>query len=328
MKILFVAGRPGAATGSSTYRECVLERVLPSVDGAIYRGPEDLEHQWDWIHVLDGKLIPPELMNGERNNLIVDVHDHYWVSPPSFPAPDQLLRRIIQKKRKKHYLPVLRRAARVFVHSEAVRAAIDHDDVHNVGLGVKLPDSAHFDRENKTRILLAGRDLFRKGVIPLIGAIREVRKEIPGIELVIAGKEYPHSLYFTRLISLGLPVHFAGQCSHDRMEELYGAARCVVLPSWIEAFGLVLIEGMARGVPVIAADAGGMPEAVSHQKTGQLFPPGDVRALAGAIRTIWKESSRVRGWAEAARRDVERRFSDESMALRILKAYQSERQRD
>ncbi len=321
MKILFVTSRPGAITGSSAYQEIILDHLLPAVEGSIYRGPEDLNRQWDWIHVLDGRHLPRPIVDHPPPNLIVDLHDHYWCSPPAYPSPDRWLRRVVQKKREKHFRSTLKIARRVLVHSEAVRAAVRHDDVINVGLGVPLPSDGAAGEERNHQILLAGRDLFRKGVIPLLGAIRIVRQTIPGIELLLAGREYMHSLAFTRIISAGLPVRFLGERSREEMNRLYRKVGCVVLPSWIEAFGLVLIEGMARGAPVIATDTGGMPEVVSHRVTGQLVPPGDVDALAGAIRAVWSEPREVRDWAEAGRESVRERFSCQTMTSKIVGAY-------
>jgi starch synthase len=82
-----------------------------------------------------------------------------------------------------------------------------------------------------------------------------------------------------------------------------------VLPSLGEHFGRVLIEAMATGLAVVATDAGGVPEIVSHGETGLLVPPADPRALADAVVRLLKEPGLAMCLGAAGRRRAEAEFS-------------------
>ena len=82
----------------------------------------------------------------------------------------------------------------------------------------------------------------------------------------------------------GYPVHFVGSVPQESMSMAYRASDIVVIPSIVqEGFPLVACEAMAAGRPVIASNAGGIPEVVIHGDTGLLVPASDVGALAEAI---------------------------------------------
>ncbi len=321
MRILFVTAKGRPITGASIYARLVIEHVLPAVDGAVYAKPRDLDDRWDAIHVLDGKRIPRPVWKRGGDNLILDVHDHYWCSPPDFPAPDRALRLLAQKIRKRHFEKVLGRAGRVIVHSDAVAAALSHRSVLKVNLGVPIPSGRRAEEKKRHAILLAGRDLFRKGVVPLFDALRIALDAVPSLELLLAGKEYPHALAGAKLLSAHLPVRFLGERTPEEMDTLYEEVAGVVLPSWIEAFGMTILEAMARRVPVIATDCGGPAEVVRHRVTGQLVPPGDSRALAEAMVTLFREKRLVASWAEAGRDLVARRHSIDAMVSGMIEAY-------
>jgi glycosyltransferase involved in cell wall biosynthesis len=89
-------------------------------------------------------------------------------------------------------------------------------------------------------------------------------------------------------LGLGNRVKFLGYI--DDPNGCYPMLDVLVMPSRKETFGLVLIEAMSFGLPVIATNAGGVPEIVIDGKTGILVPPGDARALAGAMRTLFEDN--------------------------------------
>ena len=85
-----------------------------------------------------------------------------------------------------------------------------------------------------------------------------------------------------------------------RREELaayYRMSTVVVIPSWFEAFGLVAVEAMACGKPVVASDVGGLAETVRHGHNGYLFPVGDHVRLAGYVSHILSRPTCAGKWA-------------------------------
>ncbi|MEU8603724.1 glycosyltransferase [Streptomyces parvulus] len=114
---------------------------------------------------------------------------------------------------------------------------------------------------------------------------------------------------------------------------LYDTARCrealarsvaVVAPStWLEAFGLVVVEAMAAGVPAVAAGHGAFTELVEDGVTGLLHRPGEAASLAACLRRITAEASRNREMGRAARRRYERGFSPDVGLERLLEGYRT-----
>jgi glycosyltransferase involved in cell wall biosynthesis len=102
-------------------------------------------------------------------------------------------------------------------------------------------------------------------------------------------------------------MSFAGVVTGRRLDQVYGAADLVVVPSRNESFGMVIAEAHARGIPVLAARVGGIPEALSGTTAGILVPPEDPWALAMVLRHWWANPQRraeLKGAAGAARETV------------------------
>jgi D-inositol-3-phosphate glycosyltransferase len=150
-------------------------------------------------------------------------------------------------------------------------------------------------------VLYVGRFDPRKGIETLVRAFAELSKktksstlQVP-LRLVIVGgcqeggtdadeKERIESL----VKDLGIEVQttFAGRIGHERLAAYYTAADVCVIPSHYEPFGLVAIEAMACGTPVIASDVGGLKFTVVPGETGLLVPPQDVSGFAMAIEEV------------------------------------------
>ena len=95
----------------------------------------------------------------------------------------------------------------------------------------------------------------------------------------------------------------------SRPQQALAAAGVLVLPSLAEGFGLVLIEAMAAGVPVVATDVAGVRDVVRDGATGLLVPPGNAPAMAAAIRRVLGDRPLRHRLVTAATDDVRRRFT-------------------
>ena len=114
---------------------------------------------------------------------------------------------------------------------------------------------------------------------------------------------------------------FPGCLSHNILPSYYAAADVCVVPSHYEPFGLVAIEAMASGTPVVASDVGGLKFTVVPEETGLLAPPKDEVAFAAAIDRILLNPSWRNDLGQAARKRVETNFSWNGVASKLSNLY-------
>ncbi len=107
----------------------------------------------------------------------------------------------------------------------------------------------------------------------------------------------------------------------DRVELVWGASDIAVVPSFCEAFGLVVIEAMAAGLPVIGSDSGGIPELIDDGRTGLLVEPRNPRELAEALATLLRSESLRSSMGGAAAEEVRRRFDMQRHIEGLLELY-------
>jgi glycosyltransferase involved in cell wall biosynthesis len=155
-------------------------------------------------------------------------------------------------------------------------------------------------------LLFVGHLYPQKNFATLVRALRRIRRDVPHALVVVGRPRWKYDTDLRLVEELGLRdrVHFLYYVPNDDLPALYTMATCLVYPSLYEAFGLVQLEAMACGCPVIGARAGAIPEVVGD--AGLLFEPHDVDALAQALlRVIEDGALRAdlvgRGLARAAR---------------------------
>lgn len=161
-------------------------------------------------------------------------------------------------------------------------------------------------------ILYVGRLVHRKGVHILVKAMPFMLKEFPRARLLIAGDGYmrkPLSLLIKRL-NLEVYIKLLGFIPEENLPKLFKASDLFVLPSlYGESFGLVLLEAMASGKPIVASKVGGIPEVIEDGVTGLLVKSGSKRDLADAITRILSDRGLAETLANNARRTAEERYS-------------------
>jgi glycosyltransferase involved in cell wall biosynthesis len=143
------------------------------------------------------------------------------------------------------------------------------------------------------RILFVGRLVERKGVAGLLDAVERLPAAL-GAQLEIVGDGPDRSHLDTQIRRAGLQgrVTLRGRISTPELREAYATADVLVLPSIrdsrgdTEGLGVVLLEAMSYGVPVIGARVGGIPDIVVDGESGLLVPPGDTTALSAALERL------------------------------------------
>jgi glycosyltransferase involved in cell wall biosynthesis len=178
------------------------------------------------------------------------------------------------------------------------------------------------------RMLFVGRLVERKGVHVLLDALALLPEE-PPIRLEVVGDGPEREALEHRARSLGVAerVRFHGFVRREELERQLAGCDALVLPAVVDAkgdvegLGVVLLEAMSFGKPVIASAAGGITDIVRPSENGLLVPPGDAKSLAAAVECLARDPALVRRLGAAARRDVEANFSWDSILDRLEAVY-------
>ncbi|WP_165066849.1 glycosyltransferase family 4 protein [Paludisphaera rhizosphaerae] len=180
-------------------------------------------------------------------------------------------------------------------------------------------------------VVYLGRMERRKGTLDLIRAIPEVIRRVPEASFVLIGADRPHcpgGRTHAQYIAQELPaeararIELTGELSDDEVDRRLQRADLFVAPSLYESFGLIFLEAMRWGTPVLGTATGGIPEIVEDGRSGLLVPPEDPERLAAAIVNLLTDESLRCRLGEAGRRRVETRFTVEQMARGTLRVYE------
>lgn len=193
--------------------------------------------------------------------------------------------------------------------SAACRAyGLNRHRVATVPEGIRLTDWEHPHKTNPrpatATILSVAMQYRRKDTRTLLCAMPKVLEIVPGTRLRIVGggPQLPELKRLCQRLGLSGQVTFLGPVPDDRtVRREYAHADLFCLPSRQEGFGIAFLEAMASGLPVVAADAGAVPELVPDGQAGILVPPGDANALATAIGTLLADTTRRKRMGRAGR---------------------------
>ncbi|MFH0810550.1 MAG: glycosyltransferase family 1 protein [Pseudomonadota bacterium] len=173
-------------------------------------------------------------------------------------------------------------------------------------------------------VLYVGRLAASKNLTRLVGAYGRLPESArQRFQLLLVGPDEGEEAGLREQVArlgLGDAVLFSGYVPHERLPAYYRQARCLVLASHYEGFGLPLAEAMACGTPVVAANTGSMPEVVGQG--GLLVDPTDEAALAQAIERLCL-NDRLHGQLGAAALAQAARYSWEKAARRTLAVYKA-----
>ena len=144
-------------------------------------------------------------------------------------------------------------------------------------------------------LLFVGRLQPSKGIDTLLQAAADIRRDYPEVCVLVVGgldnQDAHETAELNRLQTLGNSlglsnVRYIKARPQEKLAQYYAAADVFVMPSHYESFGMVVLEAMACGTPVVASEVGGLASTVIHGDSGLLVPPGDWRAFAQAISRL------------------------------------------
>lgn len=224
-----------------------------------------------------------------------------------------------------------RRAARVIATSDYCRRAIHThygvpvDRIALVPEGIDLPHwQTTLARGSVVRdpftILCVARQYPRKHIHDLLHAFVQVRRRVPRARLVIigAGPEHDRLRALAHMLQLDESTHFVGPLPQmEQVAAWYRRSTVFCLPSVQEGFGIVLLEAMASGLPVVSTTATAIPEVVPQRRAGILVPPAHPTALADALVELLEQPALRAAYGAFGQAHVQQ-FTWEHVAARFL----------
>lgn len=198
---------------------------------------------------------------------------------------------------------------------------------------VFTPDGAVEQRTRRYRVLSASRLVRRKGVGTMIAALAALVAQGRDVELVVVGgagvagadlvddPEYQRLDALARSLGVRDHVTFRGQLGQREMPAVYRSADVVVCAPWYEPFGIVPLEAMACGRPVVASRVGGLIDTVVEDATGVHVPPRDEHAVTAAVAALLDDPERRAAYGRAGSARAEERYTWHEVAAASERVY-------
>ena len=184
--------------------------------------------------------------------------------------------------------------------------------------------------DGRPNVLFVGRLERRKGLPHLLDAFALVQQEIPNARLLIVGAydELEKMPFLLQVHHLGLTnVHFIGRVTDEELARYYHTAQVFCAPSTgMESFGMVLLEAMASGAPVVASDIEGYHDVVDDGVQGVLVKPEAPESLAHALVSLLRDPARRQAMSQEGRKKAQP-YAWPVVAARVMEYYQSVRER-
>lgn len=291
-------------------------------------GPFDIIHAHDWLGAYAGKA----LKHAWKAPLVATIHATEW-------GRNNGLHNDLQRYISDVEWWLAYEAWQVICCSKYMRAELQSvfqvpDDKLSVipnGVYPHLfrtgphPDEVRwrFAAPNEKVVFHVGRLVREKGLDVLIDAVPLVLRERSDVKFIVAGKG-PHETSLkehARAIGVHERMYFTGYVDDDLRNALYRMANVAVFPSLYEPFGIVALEAMAAGTPVVVSDTGGISEVVEETVTGLKCRTGDPQSLAEQILWALGNPLEARAMSERAARVVESQYNWDSIAATTAQVY-------
>ncbi|AAL82009.1 glycosyl transferase [Pyrococcus furiosus DSM 3638] len=221
---------------------------------------------------------------------------------------------------------------RIIAVSKAAKSFIEHFTSVSVSIVPNgVDDTRFFPAKHKDKIkakfglegnivLYVSRMSYRKGPHVLLNAFSKI--EDATLVMVGSGEMLPFLKAQAKFLGIEERVVFMGYVPDDALPEVFRMADVFVLPSVsAEAFGIVVLEAMASGVPVVATDVGGIPEIIKENEAGLLVPPGNELKLREATQKLLKNEELRKWYGMNGRKAVEEKYSWDKIVVEIERIY-------
>lgn len=187
----------------------------------------------------------------------------------------------------------------------------------------RFPAKRDDESELGSLLFVGNAEDFNKGVVYLLRAVALLPRTASMHLYLVGGPAGDQRVAPAEIARLGIGdrVTIVGRVSDEALAAWYRRAQIVISPSLYEGFGLPAAESMASGTPVIASDAGALPEVVAHGETGLVVPAADEHALADAIGTLLGDRARCRSLGAGGRERVLDRFTWQHHARGLQSLY-------
>ena len=204
---------------------------------------------------------------------------------------------------------------------------LDPERVVRVPSGIDPTLWAGHDRPTDREPLVVswGRVQYEKGFQVLARAMSTVRHRVPDVGCVIAGRGSYLPELQTQIDVEGVSdlIALPGFLSGDSLRDLAQRAGCVVLPSLYEPFGLVALEALAAGAPLIVARTGGLAEMIGGTDAGLTFEPGNPDDLAACIESVLCDEDLAHQLTANAQQLIETRYAWGAIASSVVEVYET-----
>ncbi|MBS3976261.1 MAG: glycosyltransferase family 4 protein [Syntrophomonadaceae bacterium] len=292
------------------------------------QGPFDIIHAHDWLVAFTGRA----LKHAYQLPLIATIH-------ATEAGRNQGLHNDMQRYISSVEWWLTYEAWRVIVCSESMRHEVqglfqlptDKVEVIPNGVDAEKFRTAHpqpqfrdgFAKPWEKVVFFVGRLVREKGVHVLIEAAPKILAVCPEAKFVVAGvgsmeNHLKHQAWST---GVGHKFCFTGYIDDTTRNNLYYISAVAAFPSLYEPFGIVALEGMAAGVPVVVSDTGGLGEIIYHGRNGLKAYTGDPNSLAGNIITILKDPAYGEKLREHASRQIDEIYDWQQIVRKTMQLY-------
>lgn len=172
-------------------------------------------------------------------------------------------------------------------------------------------------------VLCVGRLVPQKGIEHLIRAVPMIVGRFPEAKCIVVGEGWlrAHLEYVARSTGYQWKIRFTGFIPDSELVALMKSADVLVVPSIYEPFGIVALEGMAAGVPVVASQVGGLAEVIEHDRTGIVVYTRNPQSIAWGVNRILSDPNHAEWLTRNAKETVQKAYSWEAIAKKTAKVY-------